>query len=242
MKGNEMRVFIFIASVLIGLLISFNISFGSSDTTVMVNSQQYVKLLDTKQQLLKDVMNLKDERDKNISKLSRYQSSISSEVKREMEQDLQNTRLLLGTNQVSGQGIKISIKDHSYETDTSNEDPDNTLEYFIHNYDLFTLVKTLRSKGAKAITINGIRVIGLSSIACSGNFIEVDGIKLPAPFEICAIGNKDQLYNYMQKEDSTVQILKNIRDIQVLVEPSDNIVMPAYIPKLRDSYVKTANN
>lgn len=242
MKGNEMKVFIFIASVLIGLLISFNISFGDSNTTVMVSSQQYMKLTETKQQLQKDLMNITEERNKNNQKLDKYKNSAPSAVTKEMEDELETTRLLLGTTQVQGQGIKITIRDHSYDTNTSNTNADSTLESIIHNSDLFTLVKTLRSKGAKAITINGIRVIGSSTIQCSGDFIDVDGIKLPAPYEICAIGNKDQLYNYMQSEDPIVQILRNIRDISVLIESSDNLVMPPYIPKLRDSYVKDASN
>lgn len=239
MKGNEMKIFVFIASVIIGLLISLNISFGDSDAAVMVNSQQYMKLMDTKLQLQKDLMNIKEESKKNNDKLLRYQTSVSSEVKQEMEQELNTTRLLLGTTEVTGPGIRISIKDHSYEYDATNEDPDNPQLYIIHNSDLFTLVKTLRSKGAKAITINGIRVTGSSSIMCSGNFIDVDGMKLPAPYEICAIGNKDQLYSYMQKEDGIVQILRNLREINVFIEPVDKLVMPAYIPQPHDSYLKT---
>ncbi|MDP4088441.1 MAG: DUF881 domain-containing protein [Bacillota bacterium] len=238
MKGNEMKVFTFIASILIGLLISFNISFGSNNAAVMVSSQEYMKLTDTKQQLLKDIMSVSEETRKNNIKLEKYQASTSSGVTKEMETELENTRLLLGTTPVSGQGIKITVKDHSYDTDITT----NNALSIIHNSDLFTLVNTLRSKGAKAITINGIRVIGSSSIQCFGEFIDVDGIKLPAPFEICAIGNKEQLYNYIQNEDGPIQILRRMRDIFVLVEPSDNIVMPAYIPKLRDSYVKTVAN
>ena len=45
MKKNEGSIFVFIASIVIGLLISLNIHFGTQTETVILNTKQYQDLM-----------------------------------------------------------------------------------------------------------------------------------------------------------------------------------------------------
>jgi uncharacterized protein YlxW (UPF0749 family) len=236
MKNNEMKVFIFIASIIVGLLISLNLNFRSKGTTVMVSSQQYKKLVDSRLKLQKEVLNLKQQRSENRQKVAMYQNNASNIVEQEMERELEYTRLLLGTTEARGEGIKISIKDHSYDYGSNIEGNMWSDANIIHAEDLMEIIKTLRNFGAKAISLNGFRLTANSSLICSGQFIALDKIKLPAPYYIEAIGNKDSLFKLMQ-ENGFIQLLRKQRHINIFVDTTDKILMPAYIGDIDNSYL-----
>ncbi|WP_139906178.1 DUF881 domain-containing protein [Clostridium thermarum] len=236
MKTNEIKIFIFIASIIVGLLISLNLSFNSKSTAIIVNAQQYQKLVSTRYELQKELMNLKQQRNDNRKKVAVYQNNTSSVVAKEMEKELEYTRLLLGTSEATGEGIKISIKDHSYDYGNSIEGGQWTDANIIHAEDLMEIIKTLRNFGAKAISLNGFRLTANSSLICSGQFIAMDKIKLPAPYYIEAIGNKDSLYKLMQ-ENGFIQVLRKQRHINVFVDAADKILMPAYVGDINSSYL-----
>lgn len=236
MKTNEMKIFIFIASIIVGLLISLNLNFSNKSTAVIVNAQQYQKLVSTRYELQKELMNLKQHRNENRKKVAVYKNNTSSVVAKEMEKELEYTRLLLGTTEATGEGIKISIKDHSYDYGNSIEGNQWTDANIIHAEDLMEIIKTLRNFGAKAISLNGFRLTANSSLICSGQFIAMDKIKLPAPYYIEAIGNKETLYKLMQ-ENGFIQVLRKQRHINVFVDASDKILMPAYVGDINSSYL-----
>lgn len=237
MKGSEMKIFIFIAAVIIGLLISMNLNFGNINAAVMVNSQQYKNLVETRIKLQKEVLTLKQQRYENSKKLMIYKNNASSIVKLEMEKELETIKLLLGTSEASGEGIKISIKDHSYDYSNTIEGDKWSDSNIIHAEDLMVIIKTLRNFGAKAISLNGFRVTGTSSLICSGQFIALDKIKLPAPYYIEVIGNKDTLYKLLQ-EDGFIQLLRIQRSINIFIDRADIINMPAYVGDINSSFLK----
>jgi uncharacterized protein YlxW (UPF0749 family) len=241
MKTNEMKIFIFIASVILGLLISLNLNFGNIKTSVMVNSQQYKNLTESKQKLQKDLINLKKEINDNNLRLRMYKNTTSSIVKQEMEKELETTKLLLGTTEAMGEGIKVSIKDHSYSYNNTIEGDKWSDANIIHAEDLMIIIKTLRNFGAKAISLNGFRLTGTSSLICSGQFIAVDKIKLPAPYYIEAIGNKDTLFKLLQ-EDGFIQLLRKQRSINVFIDKVDAVVMPAYVGDINSSFLRDTTN
>lgn len=226
MKNNEANIFVFIASIIIGILISMNISLGRSNTRVFLSAKQYQDAYNYKNKLYNDISGLLEQYDKYYDKLQKYKSNEEnqSQITASINEELEENKLVLGEVAVEGQGIKIEMND------ASEEDRINPFEYqlrLIHNTDMIQVINDLKNAGAEAISINGHRIVDRSEIYCSGPFLRVNGVKIAAPFIIKAIGNKEVLYNYMMSNENYLKTLMT-RKIRVAVEQQDDIKVSAY--------------
>jgi Uncharacterized protein conserved in bacteria len=236
MKNNEANTFVFIASIIIGILISMNISFSRSSERVFLSTKQYQDAYNYKNKLYNDIVGLVEQYDKYSSKLEKYKNNEQSQeqVTDEIEEELRENEIITGKTPVEGQGIKISLNDASIE------DVENAFDYqlrLVHNTDIIQVLNDLRNAGAEAISINGQRIVDSSEVYCSGPFLRVNGVKIAAEFNIYAIGNKEVIYNYMMSNENYLKTLM-IRKINVKVEKTDKIQIPAYTDQPKLSFVK----
>lgn len=237
MKNHEASVFIFIASIIVGILISMNLSFSNEGSKPILNAQQYAEASNSKNKLLNEISDLQTQYNKYYSKLSKYMYSDQDkkEIISEIENEVQNNKLLLGKTDVKGSGIKIELDDAS---SSYISDPFEYEMRIIHDKDVLQIINDLRNAGAEAIAINGQRIINKSDVICNGPFLRVNGVKIAVPFYINAIGDKDVLENYMMRDDNHLKTLM-LRKIYVHLTPVDEITIPAYIGELKSDYVKS---
>lgn len=241
MKHSEASIFVFIACIIIGLLISLNISFNRT-SRVFLNSKQYQEAYNERTQLYKDISNLKEQSDVQFFKLQKYKVNEENQfhISNEIQKELEETKFILGTTDVEGQGIKITLNDISTadaNTEFLNESNDYVAR-IVHNTDIIQVFNDLRNAGAEAISINDQRVLGNTEVYCDGPFLKVNGIKVAAPFYISAIGNKEVLKNYMLLNENYLKFLI-VRKIRVEVEEVDNVKIPAYIGEISHNYLNT---
>lgn len=237
MKNNEANTFVFIASIIIGILISMNISFSRSSEMVFLSTKQYHDAYNYKNKLYNDIVGLVEQYDKYSSKLEKYKSNEQSQeqVTEGIEEELRENEIIIGKTPVEGQGIKIKLNDASIE------DVEDTFDYqlrLVHNTDIIQVLNDLRNAGAEAISINGLRIVESSEVYCSGPFLRVNGVKIAAEFSIDAIGNKEVLYNYMMSNENYLKTLM-IRKLNVKVEQSDKIRISAYTDQPKLSFIKS---
>ncbi len=76
MRKNEATIFIFIASIAIGILISMNISFKKVNARTFLNVKQYQEALNEKNKLYAEVSNLKEKYNDYYEKLEKYENQI----------------------------------------------------------------------------------------------------------------------------------------------------------------------
>lgn len=228
MRGTEANIFVFIASVIIGILISMNISIykGKTMDTVFMSAKQYQDAYTYKNQLYNDILSLIAQYNDNYDKLKKYMDNEENEtqITNTIKEELNKYDILLGKVPIEGQGISI------YLNDASMGDGLDIFEYqmkIIHNTDIIQVVNDLKNAGSEAVSINGHRIIDNSEIYCSGPFLRVNGVKIAAPFLINAIGNKDVLYEYMMSNENYLKTMM-IRKININVKKYDNIQIPAY--------------
>lgn len=243
MKINETSVFVFIASVVLGLMISLNISFHGTSAAMMFNAVQYQEAINTRNKLYKDITELKDQYYDNYSKLEKYKNEdpSSSKIVQAMSSELKQNSLILGTEEVQGQGVKITLNDATTEFEGVIEDTITRWLRLVHNTDVLLVINSLKNAGAEAMDINGQRIMSTSEVYCSGSFLSVNGVKLSAPFYIHVIGNKDVIKNYMLGEDGYLKTLM-YRGIDVQIEDSMNIKLPAYMGQIRFKFMTEVNN
>lgn len=241
MKKNEANIFIFIASIIIGVLISVNISFTKGNTRVFLNAKQYKDALDEKNRLINDISGIRRQVYEYTEKIDEYKYSDKpqNEVKSGFLKEIEQNEMINGMKEVKGQGIKITLNDVSTDFDVSSEDED----YFerqlrlVHYSDMIQILNDLRNSGAEAISINDLRVTDRTEVYCNGAFLRINGVKIAAPFYISAVGDKEVLYNYMMSSENYLKSLM-MRKIDVSVEKTNEMVIPAYNGIMKIDYLK----
>lgn len=209
MKNNEAAIFIFIASIFIGILISSSITFGNTKKTVYLNSKQYQDVYRNRSKLISDINDLGEQYfdlKQKISDFSKATDNIS-EANRQMKDELTIYRMALGNIDIEGEGVEVSLNDSGGEFTGTVKGYNNVLE-MLHDYDIRYVLNALKSAGAEAVSINGQRVLSNSEIYCNAEFILINGIKTGAPFNIKAIGDTDKLKSYMLADGSYLKYLE----------------------------------
>ena len=106
---------------------------------------------------------------------------------------LEQFKMLEGTQAVEGPGIQISIDDRTKKA-----------PFPLSTDDIARLINTLKFAGSEAISINGQRVVASTAIVLSGSSTilvnqapinRAEGI----PYELDAIGDQDTLLDYFSK-------------------------------------------
>ncbi|MHB9928126.1 DUF881 domain-containing protein [Clostridium botulinum] len=229
MRKNEATIFIFIASIAIGILISMNISFKKVNARTFLNVKQYQEALNEKNKLYAEVSNLKEKYNDYYEKLEKYENQLSNEkeIREEVNKEIFQNKLQLGTIPVEGPGVKIVLNDADKQLFEGGTHEENKLK-LIHNTDIIQVINDLKNAKVEAISLNGQRITNISDIYCDGTFIGINGgIKLLAPFYIEVIGDKASIKEYMLRNDGYLQILM-LRKIYVDIQEKDKIIVPAY--------------
>jgi uncharacterized protein YlxW (UPF0749 family) len=238
MKRNEATVFVFTASIIIGILISLNINLSKKSERVVLNAKQYQDAYNLKIKLNTDISNLYDKLDYYNDKLLKYKSSDKnkSEVIKGIEEEIDTNLIALGTTDVHGPGIKIILDDA--EQDFTSERSDG-IKDIVHDLDVMFVINDLRTAGAEAMSINSQRITNSTEVYCDGHFLSVNGVKLAAPFIIYAIGNMENLKSYMQDYDNQLSYLRSpVRGVRVSLEEQAEILIKGYDGKIKSSHLK----
>lgn len=232
MRVNEANIFLFIAAIIIGVLIAMNISLDGEQKYLDV--VQYQEAYAERTQLQNEISDLEDEYHNINKKINKYKKSDKTqyEVMTEITEELNVNKMLLGQLPVEGDGVKITL----------NDDPallagaPYQWHMCIHDTDLAMVVNDLKSAGVEAIAVNGHRLSVSTSIFCSGATIDLDGVKIVAPFSIVAIGNKGLIETFIENQTNHIKALE-ARNCFVKVEPIYGEKLPAYTGKLKTQFL-----
>jgi uncharacterized protein YlxW (UPF0749 family) len=188
-------------------------SLGSTTSTdVTIEIEQYKK---QKTELEAKVSELQ-------SKVDEYEKAAAgeSDASKALLAELQTSRILTGASDVHGQGVVVYLDPTS--------DLFGTGSGHITDKHLVYLINELRFAGAEAISINDIRVVGMTGIRNAGNYILIndnDKVSYSQKITIKAIGNKDLLYSSL----SFPEVFSEFTGIcDVKFEKQDDIKIPKY--------------
>lgn len=166
---------------------------------------------------------LEQERQKSVSNNT---SSIDKQT------ELKKLNTVLGSTDVTGEGISITIKDNVTGSTIGS------INDLIHDGDLRTIVNELQNAGAEAISINGQRIVSSTAITCVGTVIQVNNEKVGTPFVIKAIGNQASLVGGMTRAGGFLELLKYTYGIPTEVKKSNDISISKYNGVLTDKYIE----
>ena len=89
------------------------------------------------------------------------------------------------------------------------------------------VINELKAAGAEAVSVNGQRITSNTEIRCVGPVIQINGIRLTAPFKISAIGSPSTLANSLKLRGGIVDTISSA-NIDVNIEMLTQIVVPKY--------------
>lgn len=183
------------------------------------------EFVDEEQKLEKDVAALREEIE-NIQKnlvigKSQYREALKTKI---------------GLAEISGEGIEVFLTDSPHATRDSLDTPQEGL---VHAADLRDIVNLLFSAGAKAIAINGRRVLPLYSFQTAGNTFLVNDVYTFPPFIITAIGSPDMLRARLDDETFLPQLHHRKREhrLRFSHQIREKIVIPGYTGSLRTNFL-----
>ncbi len=159
--------------------------------------------------------------EKELEKEREDSTKNNSELEQKEEQIKQGNKMI-GTTEVTGPGVIVTLSDGKKETGTVL----NANDLIVHDTDVLSVINELKNAGAEAISINGQRIVPTTSISCGGSIIDINGEKVGAPFEIKAIGLPEQLAA-LSRQDGYLDILKEA-NVGVELKKSNNITIPKY--------------
>lgn len=165
---------------------------------------------------------LTEEANKLQEKIRNYEKdfALNEKESKQLVQEAEDLRLLLGDLSSEGKGIRITLQDGDYDPKSVNPN-----DYIVHESHVFKLLNELKISGAQAIAINGQRVMANSYIRCNGPVITIDGKQHPAPFVIEAIGDSTTLRASLNLSGGVVDQLLN-DNIVVSLEENQKLTMP----------------
>lgn len=225
-------------AILMGLLITISFNLTSRKSEERADIKEYEEARVKKIELLNSVL-LEEEKNRELMwKLDQYESDEEDSlvVIEELEKELSQNKMILGYQDVEGEGFKILLEDGVANEDEDENSIGNWLR-IIHNEDMLKVLNELKQNGSEAISINGERVLSTSEIYCSWAFISINGKKLPAPFELEIVGDPMKLQAYMDMPFNQLNIMKN-RGIKVTVKEEDNILLKSTSSPLTLNYLK----
>lgn len=169
------------------------------------------------------------QREEMEQKLIEYNKSEASETEAEqlIKSELENVNIILGTTDVTGQGIVIKLE--------QSNDYDSGV---ITDENLNLIVNSLKEAGAEAISINENRIVNMTDIvSVSQNIIRVNQQRVILPYVIKAIGNPNYLESALMGNGGEADKLQKLGH-DVTIEKEQNVLIPKYNKELTVKYMQ----
>lgn len=144
------------------------------------------------------------------------------EVLNDAAKELAAIRAMAGMAAVSGPGIVVTVTD-----------PDRVLL----PQDFVALVNELRSGGAEAISVNGVRVVANSGFSGGDGSVTLDGRTLAGAYELRAIGDPSDLEQSLALPGGLKSTLSTFPGVSVTIEARDSLELPEAAPSVFDDDV-----
>lgn len=160
-------------------------------------------------------------------KIEEYNQTITNdaEASKLLTAELKQSRDLLGTNDVNGNGVIVTLTDNSNKQITAE--------------DLIVLLNQLKEAGAEAISINDQRIVYDSYvISVNSTYISVNGERIVSPFIVKAIGDSKYLESGLSKKQYGYIDTKISEEKDVTLKKSEKITIYKYNGNLNFEYAK----
>lgn len=224
---TKLTLSITLVSMVLGLMIS--LQYRQTEASRLIGSVLTPSDTEEKQlsAQLKAVKSANDEAQQQLAKITasltayEKQTAGSNGNLKQLQQQLEDERILAGLTPVTGPGVTVTIMDGI----ATGNDVEQVLT---HDWNVRSVVNELFTAGAEAVSINGYRVVATSGVFCRGPVVSVNDHRLGAPFTVTAIGDPQALKSALTIQGGIIDLLRanGLRVSDPQIEQSVN--MPAF--------------
>ena len=222
-KNIKAYVLIGVAAFFFTLIISAQLN-TVSNTDIIAEGMREAELLAELAKVKEELKDLKSDYEKSQEIVEEYKSNASTNdtLIASMTEELNAASVLAGLVDLKGEGVVVTIHD------STSSSPDLSSEAgLVHDTDLVAIVTELKAAGAEAISINGQRIIATTPIRCVGPTIQINSVKVAAPYYIKAIGNSQYLESALNIKGGIVTSLRRY-GITIEITRQDDIKIDKY--------------
>ncbi|MGE5703793.1 MAG: DUF881 domain-containing protein [Clostridia bacterium] len=243
MRNRKIRLILTLISAIIGVMLAVQLQ--SNMNPIKKESRSIYELRNTLQKELEKRKNLLADTSKYDQLLYQYETSLTEgQSVSVMKEELARARKLAGMVSLEGEGVIVRLIDKPVAV-TPPTEMDDGLDHppvappLVIDDDLRWLVNVLLSNGAKAVSINGHRLISTTSIRNVGEDIQIDTKTIRQPFEIKALGEPEVLISGLKLEgvDSYFQLASKT----VQLQKQERLTIPAFEGNRPIQHMKPVN-
>ena len=222
-KNIKAYVLIGVAAFFFTLIISAQLN-TVSNTDIIAEGMREAELLAELAKVKEELKDLKSDYEKSQEIVEEYKSNASTNdtLIASMTEELNAASVLAGLVDLKGEGVAVTIHDS-----TSSSPYLSSEAGLVHDTDLVAIVTELKAAGAEAISINGQRIIATTPIRCVGPTIQINSVKVAAPYYIKAIGNSQYLESALNIKGGIVTSLRRY-GITIEITRQDDIKIDKY--------------
>jgi uncharacterized protein YlxW (UPF0749 family) len=137
-----------------------------------------------------------------------------------------------------GPGVVVTLSDAPDEVVDASTGDKNLL--VVHQQDIQAVVNAMWEGGARAVVLQGQRMVSTTGIKCEGNSVVIQGVPYPEPYVVKAVGDVDDLAGALAEDDYLQVYREQADDPQIDVgwdlDIEDELTAPAYDGLLDLSY------
>ena len=165
--------------------------------------------------------------------IERLTESIDDRQVSRLRQTVEELESPAGLQDVAGAGVTVTLSDAAADrVDVALDENINLNRLAVHQQDIQAVVNAMWQGGARAVTIQGQRVVTTTGIKCEGNAVQLQGIPYPQPYVIQAVGDPAALASAIDN-DVDVSLYRSDADIPAIAigwdfEVEDRVEAPAY--------------
>lgn len=223
----------------LGFMLTYQFQLLNKDEKNLVTGKDSTQISAEIEQLNKAKTELEKKNNELTAQIKKYEDAATNtdDMSKELKNQLDNTRMLLGYTDVQGPGVTIYIspKDNIFT-------PNDTSQVLTHS-DLAYLVNELNFAGAEAVSINDYRITNQTGMRISNgdSYILVNGEKVSPKTKITikAIGNKANLTSTLDFRGTLSA--GNLALYNITYETSDSVKIPKYNKVYSTEYIKPSN-
>ncbi len=143
-----------------------------------------------------------------------------------------------GLTRRRGPGVVVTLSDAPEEVVDGATGDKNLL--VVHQQDIQAVVNAMWEGGARAVVLQGQRVVSTTGIKCEGNSVVIQGVPYPQPYVIEAVGDVGALTSAIS-DDDYLQVYREQADDPAIdvgwdLDIEDELTAPAYDGLLDLSY------
>lgn len=239
-KNRRITFILSIISAIIGIMLAIQLK--SNMHPIQTESRSISELRGTLQKELEKHKSLLSDISKYTLLHYQYETSLNeSDSVSVMREELARAKKLAGMISLEGEGATIRIQDTMQPSPLPLGDEEPTLEgagvpNAVIDEDLRWLANILFANGAKAVSINGHRLVAVSAIRNVGEDIQIDTKTIKPPYELKALGDPDVLISGLKLEG--VEENFQLAGKRIIFEKRQNMIIPANTDTRTIHYMK----